>query len=144
MKRACTPPGQSRTCEWAAVELEERERERERKREKREAERLSADIIYCSLSVRQGRKSGWTSAPPPLYRMKCLLHSQPLFMPMPRFGHLANSVVARQARQTEAFRATPDAPSCFSLFVYLRLLVSPPFSLFLSPSFPSAPYSLLL
>lgn len=27
---------------------------------------------------------------------------------MPRFGHLANSVVARQARQTEAFRATPD------------------------------------
>lgn len=63
------------------------------------------------------------------YRMKCLLHSQPLFMPMPRFDHLANSVVARQARQTEAFRATPDPaplPSLyFSLFVYLRLRPPP-------------------
>lgn len=94
-------------------------------------------IAVC-LSGR-GRKSGCGRAR--RYRMKCLLHSQPLFMPMPRFDHLANSVVARQARQTEAFRATPDpAPSSppfislFSLtfaFALLLLLLAPslaPFS----------------
>lgn len=68
------------------------------------------------------------------YRMKCLVHSQPLFMPMPRFDHLANSVVARQARQTEAFRATPDPapplPPYFSLFVS----PSPSPSFLLAPS----------
>lgn len=74
------------------------------------------------------------------YRMKCLVHSQPLFMPMPRFDHLANSVVARQARQTEAFRATPDPvpPPPTSLFSFL-LLLRPPSSLL--PPWP--PFSFL-
>ena len=58
MKRACTPPGQSRTCEWAAVELEERERER--KKEKREERsRTSLCRYYLLQSVCQtGPKVG--------------------------------------------------------------------------------------
>lgn len=118
-------------------------------------------IAVC-LSGR-GRKSGRGRAR--RYRMKCLLHSQPLFMPMPRFDHLANSVVARQARQTEAFRATPRScpppllPALYSsLFAYLRLRPpsssSPsPFSFLsllvlfarsLPPFFPHSPFSPLL
>lgn len=123
-------------------------------------------IAVC-LSGR-GRKSGRGRAR--RYRMKCLLHSQPLFMPMPRFDHLANSVVARQARQTEAFRATPRfcpsplLPALYSsLFAYLRLRPpsssSPsPFSFLplhslsllvlfarsLPPFFPHSPFSPLL
>lgn len=97
-----------------------------------EAKRSRTSLQILSIAVCLSDKTESRAGRAHRYRMKCLLHSQPLFMPMPRFDHLANSVVARQARQTEAFRATPDATFHYSLFIYLRLL-GPLFLLHVSP-----------
>lgn len=96
------------------------------------AKRSRTSLQILSIAVCLSDKTESRAGRAHRYRMKCLLHSQPLFMPMPRFDHLANSVVARQARQTEAFRATPDATFHYSLFIYLRLL-GPLFLLHVSP-----------
>lgn len=134
----------------------------------REEKRTSLQILSIAvclsgrLSVRKSDRAR--------YGMKCLLHSHPLFMPdfslflsfslpslilsisvclslllsFPReFDHLANPVVARQARQTEAFRAIPDGAFIFppprpsrSTFCSSSLFLSPLLSpLGRSPSF---------
>lgn len=73
---------------------------------------------------------------PPLSLSRSFVHSfvlsfnlclSPSLSPSREFDHLANPVVARQARQTEAFRAIPDGAFIFpppALLLDLLLLIS--------------------